>query len=386
MKKIMLDVVRKYKWHVVLILIMLAIHSYLLTCPPKIIGKIIDLLYDLEGNSNIILNYTYYLAGVCIVYFAVRMAFKYIEVIISRAPERDIKIKLFKRFLRLKMKDIQYIKNGEIMSYFVKDIAEIRAAIYRIVSHGGRTFFVFIIVIFQMINGVNLYLTIAALIPIVIGGFISIKIKKFVEISFKKSQKAFTEMSEYIQESTDSIRTTKAYSCEGKWLKHFIRKNANVRSKNNLVDIYSNLLKMNLNICFGLCYGVALIYGSKLVIDGVITVGELVAFNGFIALFVNPIEWLPGMIARFKRAEISYHRLDKIFKLDTEIVNEKDVLASEQLEGNIEIKDLNFSYPNKNKIILENINLNIKKGETYRNNWNYRKRKNYSYEFTYKVI
>ena len=61
-------------------------------------------------------------------------------------------------------------------------------------------------------------------------------------------------MSEYIQESTDGIRTTKAYSCEGKQLKDFIRKNRRVRESNNIVDVYTNLLKMSLTICFGICY------------------------------------------------------------------------------------------------------------------------------------
>ena len=64
----------------------------------------------------------------------------------------------------------------------------------------------------------------------------------------------FTQMSEFIQEGTDGIRTTKAYSCEGKQLKEFIRKNRRVKESNNLVDVYSNLLKMSLNICFGVCY------------------------------------------------------------------------------------------------------------------------------------
>lgn len=386
MKKIIIDILKSYKWKIVFMLILLGIHTYLLTCPPKIVGEIIDLLYDLDGNSNKILNYTYYLGGVCIVYFLVRIAFKYLEAVMSRAPEKELNIKLFERFLKLKMKDIQDIKNGEIMSYFVKDINEIRSVIYRIISHGGRSLFVFTIVVFQMINGVNLYLTIAVIIPIIIGGYISIKIKKYVEISFKKAQQAFTEMSEYIQESTDSIRTTKAYSCEGKWLKNFIRKNTKVRSTNNTVDMYSNLLKMNLNICFGCCYVVALIYGSKLVIDNVITVGELVAFNGYIALFVNPIDWMPVLISRFKRAQISYARLDKIFELETEKINEGDILGKEQLQGSIEIKELDFKYPGKSEAVLKDINLEIKQGETYRNNRHNRKRKNYSYEFTCKII
>lgn len=254
MKKVIISILKNLKWRICAIIFLLGVNTYLLMCSPKIIGKIIDLLRSIDENRQIIINYTYCLIGVCIVYFAVRVIWKYLEVNIVRTFEKELNIKLFEKFLKLKLKDIQNIKNGEIMSYFVKDVSEIRSAIYRCISHGGRTLFIFIIALYQMVNGVNLYLTMAIMIPILLGGYLSVKIKKYIEISFKKSQEIFTEMSEYIQESTDSIRTTKAYSCEGKQLKEFIRKNTKVRSSNNLVDIYTNLLKISLNICFGLCY------------------------------------------------------------------------------------------------------------------------------------
>lgn len=266
--------------------------------------------------------------------------------------------------MKLKLKDIQNIKNGEIMSYFVKDTKEIRRMVYRILSHGVRIAFTFIIAFFQMVQSVNLYLSLAVMLPIIIGAYLVVKIKKYVEKSFKKSQEMFTNMSEYIQESTDSIRTTKAYSCENEQIKEFFKKNRSVYQSNNTVDIFSNLLKLALNICFGVCYAIALLYGSKLVLNGTITVGELVTFNGFIALFVGPISWLPQLISSFKRAQISYKRLEKIYDLKPERINEKETLTKEKMEGHIIIKDLNFSYPGIIDGTLEDINIEIKKGET----------------------
>lgn len=254
MKKVIIDILKKLKWQIIFMTIFLAINSYILTCPPKIIGEIIDFFYDIAGNKQIIMKYTYYLIGVCTLLLLNRLIWKRFEVNVARKFESDLKIRIFQRFLRLKLKDIQNIKNGEIMSYFVKDINEMRQIVYRLISHGVRTIFVCLLAISQMINGVNLYLTFAVLTPILISLFLMIKIKKYIEISFKKSQNRFTEMSEYIQESTDGIRTTKAYSCEGKRLKEFIRKNAKVRDSNNVVDVYTNLLKVSLKTCFGLCY------------------------------------------------------------------------------------------------------------------------------------
>ena len=364
MKDVIIKSLKENRWGIAIQIILIGVNIYLLTFPSKIIGNIIDLFYDLEANQENIMNNTYYLLGICIVLLLVRVIWKYYETVNNRSLERDMKMKLFKRFLKLKVKDIQKIKNGEIMSYFVKDTNEIRRVMYGLLSHGTRIVFTFIIAIFQMANGVNLYLTIAVIFPIFIGCFFILKIKKYVEISFKKAQDRFTEMSEYIQESTDSIRTTKAYSCEGEQLKTFIVKNRKVKQSNNTVDIYSNLLTMSLNICFGLCYATALLFGSKLVLEGTITVGELVTFNGYIGLFVGPVSWLPGLVTRIKRGQISYARLDKIFTLETEKINLKNIETGEALKGNIKIQNLSFHYPGILEKSLEGINVEIKQGQT----------------------
>ncbi len=364
MKKVIIDSLKNYKWSSLIHFIFIGLNIYLLTIPAKIIGDIVDMLYDIEANKQNIINNIYYLLGICVVLLTVRVVWKYTETVISRGFERDIKVKLFERFLKLKLKDIQNIKNGEIMSYFVKDTNEIRSAVYRIISHGARIVYTFIIAIYQMASGVNIYLTIATVIPILIASYLIVKIKNQVEKSFARAQDRFTELSEYIQESTDSIRTTKAYACEKNQLEDFIKKNRRVKQSDNTVDIYSNLLTTTVNICFGLCYSIALLFGGKLVVDGQITVGELVTFNGYIGLFVGPVSWIPPLIARIKRAQISYKRLNKVFELDTEKVNVKERKIKNELEGNIVIKDLTFHYPEVMENVLENISIEIKKGET----------------------
>ena len=192
MNKVIIDTLKKYKWKIILQLVLLAFDIYLLTCPAKIIGIIIDYLNDIEANRELILNNIYFLLGICAVYLLTRIVWKYLEVYISRGVEKDLKAKLFERFLKLKIKEIQNIKNGEIMSYFVKDTNEIRSTVYRIISHGSRTIFTFIIVIFQMARGVNVQLTLATLCPILIVSFVVVKLKKYVEINFKKAQDTFT--------------------------------------------------------------------------------------------------------------------------------------------------------------------------------------------------
>ena len=364
MKKVIIDSLKSYKWKILIQVTLITLNIYLLTIPAEIIGKIVDLLYDIPNNKQVIFNYTYYLLGICLFLLIVRVSWKYYETYISRGFEKDLKDKLFERFQKIKTAKLQKIKNGEIMSYFVKDTNEIRSALYRILSHGTRIIVTFVIVSITMIRGVNLKLTVATLFPIIITAYIIVKLKNYVEKSFKKSQEQFTLLSEYVQESTDSIRTTKAYSCEGEQLKDFIRKNRKLRSTNNEVDVYSNLLSTTLNICFGLCYGISLLYGSKLVLSNEITIGAFVAFNGYIALFEGPVSWIPPLIARWKRAQISYKRLDKVFELEREKISIKQRDNLELLNGKIEIKGLTFNYSDCLTPALSNISLKVEQGQT----------------------
>lgn len=331
MKEIMLKITKKYRFTAFLQVFFIMLNIYFLTYPPKIIGKIIDFLYDIEANRDLIIQNIYYLIGTTIILLIVRVPWRWLSGYTPRSIERDLKNKLFEQFTKIKMTSLQNIKNGELMSYFVKDISEIRQFVYRLLSYGSRIFFTLIIATFTMISGVDFSLTVVTLLPILVTAFLIVKIKEYVEKSFRKSQKYFTELSEYVQESTDAIRTTKAYSGEMFQLKEFIRKNKLLKSANNAVDVHSTLLSTCINICFGLCYGISLLYGSKLVLQGTITTGDFVAFNGYIGLFVGPVSWLPGLISRYKRAQLSYKRLDEVFKLEREKMSYKNDKNSNKL-------------------------------------------------------
>lgn len=364
MKKIFLGILKKYRFATFITVVCIGLNIFILTFPSKIIGIIVDLLYDIQANKAEIIKYSFYLIGVAVLAMLARLPWRWLVGYVPRSMEKDLKNKLFEQLTKVKMSNLQKIKNGEIMSYLTKDVMEIRAAFYRILSHGSRIIFTLIIAGATMATGVNPKLTIATLLPILVTSYLIVVIKKYVEKSFKKSQRYFTELSEYVQESTDAIRTTKAYSQEYYQLKDFIRKNRMLRASNNAVDIHSTLLTTCINICFGLCYAISLLYGSNLVLSGDITIGDFVAFNGYIALFVGPVSWLPAMISRFKRAQISYRRLDKFLSLEREKIDIKSKDLLEELDGKIEIKDLTFNYPDAVDMVLEDINLELKQGET----------------------
>ena len=363
MKDILISIYKKLSLKMFIVVTFVAVNVYLLTYPSKVLGNIIDLLGNIEANKPEILSLIIKLLIASLILIIIRVIWKYTLAFITRTVEKDLRDKLFDHFLRIKLSSIQDIKNGEIMSYFVKDIGEIRGFTYRFLSHASRVFFIFVITIIMMIQ-VDLSLTIAAICPIILTTYIILILKNYVEKSFKKSQRYFTNLSEYVQESTDAIRTTKAYSGETNQLKKFIKKNKILKMGNIAVDIYSTLLSSSVMICFGFCYGITILYGSKLVLEKKITIGDFVAFTGYIDLFLTPLFWIPGIISKFKRSQISFNRLDKVFTLEKENLMLEGISSSERISGDIKIQNLSFNYPGNLDMILDDITVEIKQGET----------------------
>ena len=362
MKKIIIEELKKYKYLLIIQIILVAINCFLLAYIPKTIGLIIDDFFYFEENVDIIQKYIILLLIASIFFIIIRLLYRVnTRYVIVKFHNNLIK-RTYNLFLDTKMKEIQNIKNGELMSYFIKDTREIRENLYGFMSLGLRIFFSFFVAIYYMIKDVNITLTFFTLIPVFFSIIIIMRITKKIEQEFKKSQKSFTQMSEYIQESTDSIRTTKAYSCEERQIEEFKKKGKQVQKNNNNVDLCTNLLDFTITLCTGFCYTILITYGSKLVLDGKITVGELVACQGYIDLFLRPIFWIPRVISKNKRAKISTQRLDKLLLLEKE--NNNFESQNGILEGNITIKDLTFSYSKHSKPVLKNINLNIEKGST----------------------
>ena len=364
MKKVLKDIIKKNIVFIILLTIFAALNVYLLTIPPKVLGQIIDLLYDIENNKDQLLILVNSLIICSVEYIIVRVLWKMNMQKFSRGAERTLINEVFNKFLHIKLDSIQNIKNGELMSYMTKDVGEIRGVIYRISGHGTRFVIAIILAIYSM-QSVDIKLTILVSIPVVLTMIFTLIIKEKIEASFKKTQKYFTRLSEYVQESTDAIRTTKAYAAEDYQYKNFVRKNELLKKGNMKVDFYQAILSNSVGLCFGICYAITIIVGSKLVLNNTLSVGDLVAFLGYLGLLYSPTRWLPGLINKIKRAQVSYKRLDKIFKLESEKLL---LLPSNNIEnlihGDIQIKDLTFNYPEYEDEVLKNISLEIKEGQT----------------------
>lgn len=364
MKKELKALLKRYKWYIFVEIIFIILNVYLLAYPSKIIGNIVDLLYNINENKSEIFKAVGILILTCIGMLITRTIWKNLDYKADIKMTKDLKDRLFTKLLKVKIEKLNEIKNGEIMSYFVSDARKVTRLLTRFIATGTRIIFNFVILIFMMSKSCNIKLTILSLIPITITIIITIVIRNRVSTSFREAQKSFTELSEYVQESTDSIRTMKAFVGEEKQINDFEQKNLHLKRNNIKVTKNQNLLDICISVGFGLSYAISLLVGSNMVISGEITIGEFIAFNGYLAILEAPVNWLPWLVSRFKKLKISYDRLDKMFSLEEEQIKVYDNEKYDSMEGHVEIKDLTYNYPGYIETVLENINIDVHKGET----------------------
>lgn len=364
MKKELIKSLKKYKWQILIEIILIIISVIFIAYPSKIVGKMIDLLYNAESNKSEIIKSIVQLLSVSIGVLITRVLWKNLDFRLNVYIDKDLRDRLFTKLLKTKVKALNKIKNGEIMSYFFSDLRKVTMTTAKFISTGTRIIANFTIAIIMMSNSANIKLTLVSLIPIFMTIVVIILIRNRMDKSFKLAQKSFTELSEYVQESTDSIRTMKAFCGEEKQINEFEFKNATLKKNNINVSINQNLLFVCVSFGFGIAYAISLLYGSKLVLQGQISIGDFIAFNGYLAILEGPVNWIPWLFGRAKKFKVSFDRLNKMFKLPEEEIDNFEKSNEDKLNGDIEIKNLTYNYPGYIETVLENINIDIKKGES----------------------
>lgn len=364
MKRILIELYKKYKWIFLIETIFLIINVYLVAIPSRIVGNMIDLLYDIEGNRNAIFVEMAKLAGICLSYIFVRVVWKNIEVKMEFVMSKNLVDKLFAKFLKSKIEKVEEIKNGKLMAFFVSDAKRVAKLSTRILSTIVRLVFNFIIIGMLMTQAADYKLACAAMLPVIITLIVIYCMRNFVSESFRKSQESFTELSEFVQESTDSIRTMKAFAGEDVQINEFDKKNDEVRRNNLKVIRNQSLMDVLITLGFGIAYTITLLGGSNLVIAGKMQIGDLVAFTGYLGVLAMPVYWFPWLLTRFKKIRVSAERLSELVNLPEEDIEVFDTKNYGSLKGNIKINDLTYNYPGYIERVLEHINIDIKQGES----------------------
>lgn len=285
------------------------------------------------------------------------------QLLMYLAQRIDIPLMLgyYEHVINLPMNFFGTRKVGEIVSRF-NDATKIREAI------SGATLTIMIDTLMAIAGAIILFIQNRllfglTLIPVLLYAVIVFAFKKPIRDINMENMENNAKITSYLVESLSGIETIKAFNAErevnGETEKRFVKLMKSA-FKAGFINNVQGSIKGSVKAIFGV---VILWIGGYECILGVLSVGQLLAFNSLLAYFLEPIENLINLQGELQTAIVAAERLGEILDLELEkSENESKKINPSTLNGTIEFKNVDFRYGTR-KLILEGLSLTIEPGE-----------------------
>ncbi|NLC42819.1 MAG: ATP-binding cassette domain-containing protein, partial [Clostridiales bacterium] len=365
-KKIIPEFFRRYGLNYVWGAIFLLINVYIATLAPKYLGIVIDLLDTPVIIQQEVLKYIGLMVLVALGVFATRFIWRYFIMGNSRNMECFLRMEMLKHLQKMSVNFYSRRKTGDLMAYAVNDIGAIRQSFGPGVALILNGLAMSLLSVSSMVQVVHPRLTLFALLPVPIIMIVIIYVGTNIRQKFRQVQANFASISDRINENISGIRVIKTYVQEEDEVNRFEVLNQEMKQSNIDLVRVSALMGPLIQLFFGISFMINLIYGSSLVKTGQISLGDFVAFNGYLTMIMMPVVSIGRVINVFQRGMASFNRLEEIFGIEPEIID--DALPTteeeaEKLEGNIEFNNLSFVYTGYKEYALQDISFKLEKGQ-----------------------
>ena len=276
--------------------------------------------------------------------------------------ETNLRDRMFDHAKELSHQYYQVNKVGNLMSLFTNDLDTVQEC----VGWGIMMFFdallLGVLAVVKMWR-MDQLLTILSLIPM---GFLLASATVVGRYMMKKwdiRQEAFSRMSDFSQESFSGIAVIKAFVKEAKDLMAF--KKLNVENEQANIDHTkaSVLMRILVTMFIESVICVILGYGGYLVYKGTFNAGQMMEFIGYFTTVVWPIMAVSELIDMTSRGKASLERISELLDAKQDVVDRPNAQPVEQVQGNIEYRNLTFRYPDGEYDALKNVSFTINAGE-----------------------
>ncbi|WP_109603946.1 ABC transporter ATP-binding protein [Oceanotoga teriensis] len=355
------DFLKKYWWRYSIGILFLIVVDIIQIYIPKQIGNIVDVLeipnFQMNDIKKLILGIIFLAFGLVIGRFLWRI------FIIGAARLFQFKTinKMFDHIIELDQNFYDKWRTGDLMTRFTSDTNQIERLMGPAVIMLVDTLFMSIFTIIAMGNFVNWKLTFLAIIPLPLIAIISLFFGKVIHKKFTQLQEDTSELSNITEESVAGVDVIKLYSNK-KTMEDIFNK----RSK-RYYDSYISLIRI-----WGLMFPLVMLlgamatlfvffFGGKMVIMNDITLGQFIMTNQYVGMLIWPMMAFGFLINNIQRGRASLKRINNVLEQKS-LINEPEMRQME-FTGNYQIKDLNFNYPENERKVLKNINMNIKQGD-----------------------
>jgi ATP-binding cassette subfamily B protein len=306
--------------------------------------------------------YAALLLGLALLAGAFRFLIRRLIVGASRHIEYDLRNDFFAHLQRLGLAFFQQHRTGDLMSRAINDLAAVRMMVGPAVMYLTSTVLISIVGI-AMMASIDGRLTAVALLPLPL---VTVAVRYFgraIHRRFERIQAQMSEMSAVVQEALSGVRVVRAYRQEQSEKDRFEAANEEYVKRNRGLISLQGMFYPSMTLLLGLSAMLVLWMGSREVIQGRMTIGELVAFNAYLAMLAWPMIAFGWVTNLLQRGLASWKRMLEIFDTVPAIADPPSpVPFPVPVEGSIEFRDLTFAFGDH--VVLERISARIEAGQT----------------------
>ncbi|RDY60949.1 ABC transporter ATP-binding protein [Flagellimonas nanhaiensis] len=336
---------------------------------PSYVSKSIQAIEKFVANSisiseakELLFGYILIIIGAALLSGLFTFLMRQTIINVSRYIEYDLKNEVFDHYQILNLSFYKKNRIGDLMNRISEDINQVRMYAGPAIMYGINTLTMFVCIIPLMFIKAP---TLASytLIPLPILSVLIYQISKIIHKRSTKVQEYLSTLSTFAQESFSGVAVIKAYSLEPK-----INSEINTLA-NQGKDTSMDLAKVNawffplMILLIGISNIFVIYIGGKQYINGEITsIGIIAEFILYVNMLTWPVAIVGWLTSIIQRAEASQKRINEFLKVQPDIRNE--VAEITPIVGDIEFKNVSFTYDDTNITALDNVSFNIKAGQT----------------------
>lgn len=360
--KSLIKLAYKYRFRYLLGISFLIIVDIAQLIPPKLVGSLTDSIQAGSAAPGLILTSIIYIIMIYLSIVIGRFMWRVFIFGTSRHIEYDIRNSLFRHLQSLSLNFYNNNKTGDLMSHATNDLNSIRMAL-----SGGVVMSIDAVVMTLTTLGImltiNVKLTLLVLIPLPFLAIVSRFFGKTIHRKFIKIQEAISKLTDMVQENFSGIRIIKSFVQEAKEYEKFTKENQNNFNANMSLmkswGAFNPMIELIASISFIILLGV----GGTYALYGYISLGDFISFNMYLGSLIWPMMAIGWVMNQLQRGLASFERVQNIMHQKPEIFDES-VDEVNSINGDIEISNLTFKYPETEIPALKDISLCVRKGQT----------------------
>ncbi len=293
-------------------------------------------------------------AGVC------RFLMRRIIIGVSRDVEFDLRNDFFGHLQRLPPAWFHTHRTGDLMSRATNDLSAVRMMAGPAIMYSATTSITFVVAVLLMMT-LSPALTLIALIPL---PFVSVVVKWFGSAIYHRSeavQEQLARMSAVVQEALAGVRVVRAYRREGVEVERFRGANREYLERSRRLVGLQGAFHPSLGLFLGVSGLLVLWFGGRYVVEGRMTLGDFVAFNGYVMMLAWPMiafGWVTNML---QRGMAAWRRMLDILQVEPAIRDPERPAPVDTIRGAVEFRDLTFAY--NGRPVLSNVSARVDPGQ-----------------------